>query len=73
MMTIDELMDVVCNEMAEYEIFWGKPAFYLLLGIEEMDLVDRKLARNRDILIKSTLLGMQIIPVHDSYHHIGVA
>ena len=69
--TIDELMDAVCDEMVAYESFWEEAPEYMLLGIEEMAILET-IAHGRDILL-STFLGLRVVPVHDLDHYIGVA
>lgn len=70
---LDKLLDLILIEMHTYEAFWGVQPMYVLLGIEEMTIIDIEFVTIHNKPTIATIFGMYVVPVHDSYNHIGVS
>ena len=74
---IDDLMYKILNESLAYEEFWERLPQFVLLGIEELALIDKIIEKyyryqehQSDKVM--TFLGLRIVPVHDHMSYIGV-
>jgi len=66
------LLDKIVDEHIEYREFWNKPPKYVLLGIEELGLIDDHTDLKDPYDDPLYVYGMKIVPVHDKYSYVGI-